>query len=59
MGWYTPVIPPSWEAKLRKIMVGGSPGEKVMRPPSQQKSWNWWHMPVKPSYTGSILKTIT
>jgi hypothetical protein len=39
----TPVILPTWEAEIRRILIGGLPEQKMfMRPPSLEKiSWVW------------------
>jgi hypothetical protein len=55
--WLTSVIPATQEAKIGRITVGGQPGKKVGKIPSQQKSWMYWHMPIIPA-TGDVSKRI-
>jgi hypothetical protein len=36
------VIPASWETEIGRITVGGQPGQKVSKTPSEQISQAWW-----------------
>jgi hypothetical protein len=41
-----PAIPIIWEAQIRRIVVLAQHRQELVRPPSQQKSWAWWYMPI-------------
>jgi hypothetical protein len=40
--WFTPAIPATWEAEIRRIIIQGKPRQKVSEILSHQISWTWW-----------------
>jgi hypothetical protein len=45
-----PVTQATWEAKIRRIVVLGQPGLKILKKPiSASKSWVWWCTSVIPA----------
>jgi hypothetical protein len=57
--WLTPVILATWEAEIRRVIVRGQPGLKVLKIPSSNKSWVRWRVPVTPVTWGSTNRMIT
>jgi hypothetical protein len=37
--------PAIWEVEIMRTVVQGQPGQKVIKTPSQQKSWVLWYVP--------------
>jgi hypothetical protein len=45
--WFIPVILAIQVVEIRRTAVGGQPGQKLPKTPSQTiKSWMWWYTSV-------------
>jgi hypothetical protein len=39
----------AWEVEIRRIIVQGQLGQKVLETRMSTNSWVWWHAPITPA----------